>query len=728
MKKKLLFLASGLLALAFASFSAIGKASVAKAEGEHECGHVCPICYGCTDADCNDPICAEKCPGEGNHILYSEDFSNGPGDFGSHVTVTNGVASINDVNVGFDVNYFPTLGKNSYKISFDVNIDSGNLDTFFIHFVGLNSADNVYLAIQGDGYICLNVWKSGVWHYVYGFQNGLGGFGKANIAWSPKGSGNLHHFDCVIDGGFFELWVDNAKYLAQHLSQFGAYSGDPSAAGRVGLTEGTFSHLFFHSVKGSNVEFDNFVVRDLPKARNTFTISSPTPVNYTFDQGYSVVDLKHDDFRVDVVFDAVDLTTTSAYLMLHLHGINGILGLNDAGYDGLNVQLNFDPGIGDAHAYACMYWINDVSTNVWGANVHNPTLDFTGKTAVNLSFVSSGDKLQLLIDNEIITDTSYTETGMTKGHLNSLGVSDNVNSATFKSITYTALASAAEKAAAKAELAAYKNSADYRSEEQAELATIVTNGNTAIDAAYTLDELNEALAAAKALADALKTNAQLTAEELAAAKTDAKGQLDAWSTAHLSEYRQAEQDQITAGIAQAKTQIDAAETVAAVEAIMTALQAQLENVKTAAQYEAEEAAAAAALASAKEAAVAELAAYKSASDYRQAEQTQLATIVSEGTVAINAATDVAGVNAALAAAKAQADALKTKAQYEAEEAQPEPQPEQPDQGGEQGGETPAEPEQPAKKGCGSSVLAASALISTLALAGFGLLISKKRKD
>ena len=46
------------------------------------------------------------------------------------------------------------------------------------------------------------------------------------------------------------------------------------------------------------------------------------------------------------------------------------------------------------------------------------------------------------------------------------------------------------------------------------------------------------------------------------------------------------------------------------------------------------------------------------------------------------------------------------------EPQPEPQP---------------EPEQPAKKGCKSSVLAASSLISTLALAGFGLLISKKRK-
>ena len=55
--------------------------------------------------------------------------------------------------------------------------------------------------------------------------------------------------------------------------------------------------------------------------------------------------------------------------------------------------------------------------------------------------------------------------------------------------------------------------------------------------------------------------------------------------------------------------------------------------------------------------------------------------------------------------------------------QPEPQPEQP----EQGGETPAEPEQPAKKGCGSSVLAASALISILSIAGVALLTLKKKE-
>ncbi len=46
-----------------------------------------------------------------------------------------------------------------------------------------------------------------------------------------------------------------------------------------------------------------------------------------------------------------------------------------------------------------------------------------------------------------------------------------------------------------------------------------------------------------------------------------------------------------------------------------------------------------------------------------------------------------------------------------------------------GGDTPAEPDKPAaKKGCGGSIIAASALISITALAGFGFLLSKKRKE
>ena len=133
---------------------------------------------------------------------------------------------------------------------------------------------------------------------------------------------------------------------------------------------------------------------------------------------------------------------------------------------------------------------------------------------------------------------------------------------------------------------------------------------------------------------------------------------------------------------------------------------------------------AAALEQAKTSAKAELESYKNASDYREAEQAQLATIVTNGKTAIDAATDEAGVAAALATAKAQADALKTKAQYEAEESQGQSssEPVQPDSS------EPSGQEQPAKKGCGGSIVATSALVSALALAGLGLLIFNKRKQ
>ena len=61
--------------------------------------------------------------------------------------------------------------------------------------------------------------------------------------------------------------------------------------------------------------------------------------------------------------------------------------------------------------------------------------------------------------------------------------------------------------------------------------------------------------------------------------------------------------------------------------------------------------------------------YKSADDYRDAEKTQLATLVNNAKSAIDAANDTASVDTAVNAFKAAADALKTAAQYEEEEAQ-----------------------------------------------------------
>ena len=223
------------------------------------------------------------------------------------------------------------------------------------------------------------------------------------------------------------------------------------------------------------------------------------------------------------------------------------------------------------------------------------------------------------------------------------------------------------KVAAKAELDAYANPADYREAQKAELATAIANGKTAIDAAADAEAVNAALAAAKTTIDAIKTDAELTAKEevaaaaaLAAAKTNAKAELDSY--ANSADYREAQQAELATAIANGKTAIDAATDVDAVNTALAAAKTAIDAIKTDAELTAEEAAAAAvALAAAKDAAKTELDSYANPADYREAQKAELATAIANGKTSIDAATDVETVNAALAAAKIAIDAIDTDA-------------------------------------------------------------------
>ena len=71
------------------------------------------------------------------------------------------------------------------------------------------------------------------------------------------------------------------------------------------------------------------------------------------------------------------------------------------------------------------------------------------------------------------------------------------------------------------------------------------------------------------------------------------------------------------------------------------------------------------LAAVKAAAKDELDSYKDPADYREAGQAELAEAIAAGKVAIEAASDIDGVNRALAEAKAALDLIKTDAQLTA---------------------------------------------------------------
>ncbi|MBQ7546857.1 MAG: hypothetical protein IJT41_07825, partial [Clostridia bacterium] len=91
-----------------------------------------------------------------------------------------------------------------------------------------------------------------------------------------------------------------------------------------------------------------------------------------------------------------------------------------------------------------------------------------------------------------------------------------------------AAALAQAKTDAKAELDSYKNAADYRDAQKTELADAITAGKDAIENAADTDAVATALANAKTAIDAIKTDAELTAEE--AANTVRIGSVDDWNS------------------------------------------------------------------------------------------------------------------------------------------------------------------------------------------------------
>ena len=215
------------------------------------------------------------------------------------------------------------------------------------------------------------------------------------------------------------------------------------------------------------------------------------------------------------------------------------------------------------------------------------------------------------------------------------------------------------KTNAKVALDSYVNAEDYRDSEKTLLETTIANGKTAIDSATTTADVTAALNSAKALIDAIKTDAVLTAEELVVAKNTAKTVLDGYVSAES--YREAQKAALATAIANGKAAIDESADIAAVSTALNNAKAIIDAIKTDADLTSEE------LLAAKNTAKAELDVYVNSSDYRTEEQAFLASAIADGKNAIDSATDISAVNAALANAKAAINEIKTDAELTAED-------------------------------------------------------------
>ena len=236
------------------------------------------------------------------------------------------------------------------------------------------------------------------------------------------------------------------------------------------------------------------------------------------------------------------------------------------------------------------------------------------------------------------------------------------------------------KAAKIAALNSY-NKADYRDAEWKTLTDIIEKAKAEINALTdkaAVDKFDTA--AVNAEAARIKTDAELRAEEKAAATRaleDAKAaKIAALRTYSKDDYRTAEWEALTDIIEKAKAEINALTDKTAVEAYdADAVNAATAAIKTDAELTAEEKAAAEkALAEAKAAKIAALRTYNK-DDYRTAEWKALTDIIEKAKAEINALTDKAAVEAYdTDAVNAATAAIKTDAELTAEEEAARPAP------------------------------------------------------
>ncbi|MBR2546790.1 MAG: hypothetical protein IKF07_01160 [Eubacterium sp.] len=236
-------------------------------------------------------------------------------------------------------------------------------------------------------------------------------------------------------------------------------------------------------------------------------------------------------------------------------------------------------------------------------------------------------------------------------------------------------------ASACSELETYVDPALYRDNERQLIADIIIEGKTNIQQAQDLAGVANALAAAEALLDDVKTDAEYTAEEqgqggeddpdakaLAEAKANAKTELSEYAATKDPElYRDEQKEELTQALEQGNAAIDAAQAIEDVAQALTDAKAALDAVKTDEQMKQEEQEAARQLEEAKNNAELELGSYMAPEEYREAEKALLLDILTTGRAAIDAAETKEEVTALLAEYKGKIDALKTDAEYTREE-------------------------------------------------------------
>ena len=360
------------------------------------------------------------------NVVIADDFSGETSIFGDNASVANGEATITRENSMFNIN-FPEdkmPESNNYVISFDMRYAADS--HFFLHLLNLdgsNPGSNIYFHAEANGmYLSLNDFYG---HNVYNNS----GDDTGGLDYNQVFLTDFAHFEIVFYNGYLELWANGVRRIVSHLSNF----GNNRYSTRTEIAEGIITGLGFHAEKANAVVIDNLVVREaVASDASYFADSNETNAGNSRFLPLSARNLDHENFRVTGTFVITDEAAADYYPTIKLFGLNASLHHQNARSYGINFQSYMNGLQVQPQIFAQTDDIEWVS----GDDATGTTL--TSGQELQYQIDVYGDHIQFYVNGELKLDTTFTAMGLTKGHLQYIGIFAG-HGAYWKNVSYVGL-------------------------------------------------------------------------------------------------------------------------------------------------------------------------------------------------------------------------------------------------------------------------------------------------
>ena len=360
------------------------------------------------------------------NVVIADDFSGETSIFGENASIANGEATITKGGGMFQV-YFPEdkiLESNNYVISFDMRYAA---DThFFLHLLGLDGSNpdsNIYFHCEANG-----MYLSMCDFYGHTIYNNSGD-DTGGLDYNQVFLTDFAHFEIVHYNGYIELWANGVRRVVSHLSNF----GNNRYSTRTEIAEGIITGLGFHADAANAVVIDNLEVREAVAAdASYFADSNETHAGNGRFLPLSARNLDHENFRVTGTFVIADESAADYYPTIKLFGLNASLHHQNARSYGINFQSYMNGLQVQPQIFAQTDDIEWVS----GGDASPVTL--TSGQELQYQIDVFGDHIQFYINGELKLDTTFTAMGLTKGHLQYIGIFAG-HGAYWKNVSYVGL-------------------------------------------------------------------------------------------------------------------------------------------------------------------------------------------------------------------------------------------------------------------------------------------------